>query len=144
MLFIPATDPSNYRLRILLDLWQIIVLPSFTFCAILRFERLQLGILAVPTCCAFMLFWALVKRQWILLLQRQQARRLGAALIPCVVGKLPGNIDILFRMMCDFKSSYVLDVYRRLFEEYNCTTLNLRILWTDAVSTTPTTSNCSS
>ncbi|KAJ3512593.1 hypothetical protein NLJ89_g3431 [Agrocybe chaxingu] len=32
-----------------------------------------------------------------------------------------------------FKTSYVLDVYLQLFEEYQCTTLNTRILWRDNI-----------
>jgi hypothetical protein len=38
-------------------------------------------------------------------------------------------------MMHAFTTSYVLDVYLQLFEEYQCTTLNLRILWRDNVGT---------
>jgi hypothetical protein len=66
-------------------------------------------------------------------MQEKEARLLGARLIPCVVGKWPGNIDVLLDMMRAFKSSYVLDVYLQLFEEYQCTTINTRILWSDTV-----------
>lgn len=57
-------------------------------------------------------------------------------MIPHVVGKWPGNIDILLRMMKAFKTAYILDVYLDLFEEYQCTTLNTRILWVDQVCAT--------
>ncbi|GAW02064.1 cytochrome P450 monooxygenase CYP63 [Lentinula edodes] len=36
-------------------------------------------------------------------------------------------------MLRAFKTSYILDVYLQLFEEYQCTTLNTRILWTDHI-----------
>ncbi|KAF8900848.1 cytochrome P450 [Gymnopilus junonius] len=36
-------------------------------------------------------------------------------------------------MMGSFKTSYVLDVYLQLFEEYQSTTLNLRVLWRDNI-----------
>ncbi|KIK65139.1 hypothetical protein GYMLUDRAFT_39531 [Collybiopsis luxurians FD-317 M1] len=38
-------------------------------------------------------------------------------------------------MLRAFKTSYILDVYLQLFEEYQCTTLNTRILWTDNIIT---------
>jgi hypothetical protein len=48
----------------------------------------------------------------------------------------PGNLDILLSMMRAFRKSYILDVYLNLFEEYQCTTLNLNILWVDNVGPT--------
>jgi hypothetical protein len=64
----------------------------------------------------------------------REMRRVGTRPIPRVVGKWPGNIDILFRMMRSFKTSYLLDPYLELFERHQATTLNLRILWADQVS----------
>ena len=58
---------------------------------------------------------------------------MGAKPIKRIRGKWPGNIDVLFRMMKAFKTSYIMDVYLELFQEYQCTTLNTRILWVDQV-----------
>ena len=66
-------------------------------------------------------------------IRAQDRYQMGAREIPRVVGKWPGNIDVLFKMMKAFKTSYILDVYLQLFEEYQCTTLNTRILWSDMV-----------
>lgn len=128
-------NPSHYRLRLALDLWRIVVTPSLAFAVILRLTRWQHGWLSLPAYFAFITLWAVFKREWMLLSQRREAQQIGAAPIPCVLGKWPGNIDILLRMMRDFKNSYILDVYLNLFEEYQCTTLNLRILWTDTIIT---------
>ena len=48
-------------------------------------------------------------------------------------GKLPGNLDILFRILTCQKSGYMLDVFAELFEEHKTTTMNLGILWIDKV-----------
>ena len=126
-------DPSNFRLRLALDLSRLIVAPSLAFVAIVRLSKWNLGWLSLPAYVVFLVFCTIIRSQWTLLRQHRDAQQLGAAPIPQVVGKWPGNIDILLRMLRDFKRSYTLDVYLRLFEEYQCTTLNLRILWTDTV-----------
>ncbi|KAF8736947.1 hypothetical protein AX14_013681 [Amanita brunnescens Koide BX004] len=126
-------DPSNFRLRLALDLSRIIVAPSLAFLVVVRLFRWNPRWLSLPAYITFMVLYTISKRQWTRLLQHREAQQLGAAHIPQVVGKWPGNIDVLLRMMRDFKSSYILDVYLRLFEEYQCTTLNLRILWTDTI-----------
>jgi len=128
-------DPSNFRLRLALDLWRTIAVPSLAFVAVIRFSKWNPGWLSLPVYISFMILSTIARRQWTLLSQHREARQLGAAPIPRVVGKWPGNIDILLQMMRDFKNSYTLDVYLRLFEEYRSTTLNLRILWTDTIIT---------
>ncbi len=135
-------DPSNFRLRLALDLWRTIAVPSLAFVAIIRFSKWNPGWLSVPAYISFMVLSTIARRQWTWLSQHREAQQLGAAPIPRVVGKWPGNIDILLKMMRDFKNSYTLDVYLRLFEEYRCTTLNLRILWTDTVRDTPRSVPC--
>jgi len=51
-----------------------------------------------------------------------------------VVGKLPGNIDVMLRLMRARHDRYLLDGFFDLFYEYQTTTLNLRFLWQDKVS----------
>lgn len=65
----------------------------------------------------------------------REAKRLRAKPIPRVAGKWPGNVDVLFKMLRSVKTSYLVNSYLELFEEYQATTLNLRILWVDQVRT---------
>lgn len=65
----------------------------------------------------------------------REAKRLRAQPIPRVAGKWPGNVDVLFKMLRSVKTSYLVNSYLELFEEYQATTLNLRILWVDQVRT---------
>jgi hypothetical protein len=133
--FMPLMNPSNYRVRLLFDVFHVFVVPPVVLCLLLSFFQYRLGLLCVPAHLGFIILWATTKgalSQW---KQDSEARSRGARPIPRVVGKWPGNIDVLLRMMCAFKTSYVLDVYMQLFEEYQCTTLNTRILWRDNVCT---------
>ncbi|PFH47049.1 hypothetical protein AMATHDRAFT_77386 [Amanita thiersii Skay4041] len=125
--------PAHYRHRIFLDLLWILTVPSFAFVLALHLSRLHIGYFTPVAYFTFIVLWAVIKGQYRRLAQKRDAKHLGIAPIPCAVGKWPGNIDILLRMIREFKTSYVLDVYLRLFEEYKCTTLNLRILWTDTI-----------
>lgn len=127
--------PANFRARLILDLFFALVVPSALLNVLLRLYTIHLGLWSIPVYSLFTLCWAISKGAYSSYRQRQIAEQLGARPVPCVVGKWPGNIDVLLKMMRAFKTSYVLDVYRQLFEEYQCTTLNLRILWADNVST---------
>ncbi|KAJ7661715.1 cytochrome P450 monooxygenase CYP63 [Mycena rosella] len=121
--------PGCYRVRLLRDISLSLVLPCACLWLALRVLAIPLGpILSIPAYLAFLIIWAAVKGVL-------TAQQLGAQPIRRVVGKWPGNIDVLLRMMKAFKTSYVLDVYLQLFEEYQCTTLNTRILWLDTIIT---------
>lgn len=50
-----------------------------------------------------------------------------------MVGKLPGNIDVMLRLVRARRDRYLLDGFFDLFYEYQTTTLNLRFLWQDKV-----------
>jgi len=50
-----------------------------------------------------------------------------------VKGKLPGNIDLIIRNFANKRSGYVYDIFLEWFEEYQSTTINLRILGIDKV-----------
>uniref|UniRef100_A0A0W0ETJ6 Putative cytochrome P450 monooxygenase CYP63 n=1 Tax=Moniliophthora roreri TaxID=221103 RepID=A0A0W0ETJ6_MONRR len=128
--------PGAYRTRLFLDLCRLLVLPSLVFSAFTYTYDIHLGfLLAIPCHIAFIITWAFCKGVIMRLICAQDSYRMGAKEIPCVVGKWPGNIDVLLKMMKAFKTSYILDVYLRLFEEYQCTTLNTRILWSDMIIT---------
>jgi hypothetical protein len=62
-----------------------------------------------------------------------EARRVGANLVPEVKGKLPGNLDVLWRMATEWEHDYIGQPIFELTEEYG-KTFNLRILWEDMVS----------
>ncbi|KAF9466774.1 cytochrome P450 monooxygenase CYP63 [Collybia nuda] len=126
-------NPALYRVRLFLDLCRTIFLPSLILSLTLSFARRRLGLLTVPAHIIFIIIWASTKGALSKFIQDREAIRLGAKPIPRIVGKWPGNIDILLKMLRAFKTSYVLDVYLQLFEEYQCTTLNTRILWSDNI-----------
>lgn len=128
-------DPARYRTRLCLDLSRSIVLPILVLSASLRLFGKSLGPLTFPVHLAFIISWASLKGALTRYTQENDAKKLGARPIPRIVGKWPGNIDVLFNMLRGFKTSYVLDVYLQLFEEYQCTALNTRILWSDNVRT---------
>ncbi|KAF8573587.1 cytochrome P450 [Ramaria rubella] len=67
--------------------------------------------------------------------QSSAAFSLNATPIPRVVGKWPGNLDIMLRMVQNLKKGYPMQVFADLFEQYNCQTLNLRVLWDDVIIT---------
>lgn len=127
-------DPSAYRFRFLLDVCKAILLPSAILVLLLRFSDRHPGFLALPYHAAFIIFWGISKNALTSWYQTRERKSLHADAIPRVVGKWPGNIDILLRIMTAFKTRYVADVYLELFEEYQCTTLNTRILWVDQVN----------
>jgi hypothetical protein len=120
--------PSRYRTRLVLDIFRALVLPSAILSSASHFTDLRIGFLSHVV---FIILWSTARNLYRKSVQSQEARQLGTSHIPCVVGAWPGNIDILIRMISAFKNSYVLDVYLALFEEYQCTTLNTRILWVD-------------
>ncbi|RDB21763.1 hypothetical protein Hypma_011093 [Hypsizygus marmoreus] len=126
-------NPARYRTRLCLDLCRTIVLPVLVLSLGLGLTHKRLGLTAVPVHLVFVVCWASLKGAISKHLQDREAERLGARPIPRIVGKWPGNIDVLIKMLRAFKTSYVLDVYLKLFEEYQCTTLNTRILWSDNI-----------
>ena len=126
-------NPAYYRVRLLCDLFWTLLLPVLVLFLILSQTQYRLGFLSLPAHIAFIILWGTTRNLYRRSMQEREARLLGARLIPCVIGKWPGNIDVLLNMMRAFKSSYILDVYVQLFEEYQCTTINTRILWSDTV-----------
>jgi hypothetical protein len=131
----PVTSPGRYRVRFLVDTFEVIVLPV----ALLRLMLWWFDIhppfhQVIPLYPASIAICKIATVLWRSLQQSREARSLNARQVPRVVGKWPGNFDILLRMIRAFKTSYVGDVYLQLFEEYQTTTLNLRVLWSDTVS----------
>lgn len=63
----------------------------------------------------------------------RRAAQLGAVVIPCIKGRLPGNIDVLYEFLRREESFYHGDWIRELYEKHGCTTLNLRFFWMDQV-----------
>ncbi|EKM74893.1 hypothetical protein AGABI1DRAFT_80614 [Agaricus bisporus var. burnettii JB137-S8] len=130
-----SAHPANFRARLLKDLFVAFAIPSAVLYALLLVNNIRLGLFAPPVYFLFFLGWATSKGAYSTYRQRKLAEQLGSKPIPCVVGKWPGNLDILLKMIGAFKTSYILDVYLQLFEEHQCTTLNLRILWGDNIIT---------
>lgn len=138
-----SSNPANYRARLLGDALRTIISPVSALYLIRRLlaevapQRTNVLLsrcaLTIPTYVVFVVLWNIVSNIWTSYGRKREVASLGARPIPQVVGKWPGNVDILLRMMKSTKTHYIMDVYKQLFEEYQCTTLNLRILWIDNV-----------
>lgn len=124
----------NPRLRIASDIARLVALPPLVLSAVAHLLRIRLGWWSLPAYLASIVLAAIARVQYTQLVQQREATQLGARLIPRVVGKWPGNIDVMLRMRKAFSSSYIYTPYLELFEEYQCTTLNTRFLWMDNVS----------
>ncbi|KZT03032.1 cytochrome P450 [Laetiporus sulphureus 93-53] len=126
---------SSYRLRLLRDFIRLFVAPSLLLNLVLRLSGVQFGllrILAYPIWITVCVHARTKYRDWA---HARDAHRLGARTIPCVVGKWPGNLDIYLRLMKTGDETYLASVQLSLFEEYQATTLNLRLLWRDVIMT---------
>lgn len=120
-----------------LDLCHGLIGPCVALSFVASQADISLGYLALP-CHIFAIVICATARIWYSnWIQSWEARKLGAVPIRRVIGKWPGNVDVLFSMMRSFKTSYLADPYLDLFQEYQCTTLNLRILWVDQVNIFP-------
>lgn len=125
---------SRYRLRLFWDFVRILFIPSLAFVALLNLAGVSLGWLT-PLAYVLWLFAAGISRvKTTDYLQTRAARRMGGRLPTEVVGKWPGNLDILIKLGKAAKSRYPAAFFHDLFEEYQCTTLNLKLLWSDLVS----------
>ena len=130
-----ASPPAcNFRRRIIADLARTFLLPPLIISVSARLLHLRFGWWSLPVYLLSILLAATARVQWIQLVQRREAEQLGARAIPCVVGKWPGNIDVMLRVKKAFASSYIYNPYVELFEEHQSTTLNTRFLWMDNVS----------
>ena len=119
----------------MLDILRIFVFPCVVLSQACRHWNVRLGIFGtIPAYFAALVLWGWIRNVYYDIHQAREAARLGAKPVPRIKGKWPGNIDVLFRMMKAFKTAYLMDVYLELFQEYQCTTLNTRILWVDQVA----------
>ena len=125
---------SFYRVRLFKDFIRIVVVPSTTLFILTRIAEVRLGLWTVPAYFAFIFTWAYTRLQLADWVQQREARRMGARPIPRVHGKWPGNADIYLQLLRAYATTYVGSFYLKLFEEYQTTTLNLRLLWQDFVS----------
>ena len=48
-------------------------------------------------------------------------------------GRLPGGIDLIIRVLANLQRGYLHDIFLEWFEEYQSTTINLRIFGIDKV-----------
>lgn len=126
-------NPKLYRTRLLLDVLRIFILPCVILSYLCRDFGIKLGFLRIVAFPFAIVFWGFLNNIWHDIRSTIEAKRMGAKPIKRIRGRWPGNIDILFRMMKAFKTAYIMDVYLELFQEYQCTTLNTRILWVDQV-----------
>lgn len=126
-------DHANYRFRILKDIFQALVAPPVLVSLCHGTFNLRFGWWSIPVYLLAIPLAAIIRVQYSDFVQAREARRLGARPIPRVVGKWPGNIDVMLKLKKGLASQYIYEPFLDLFEEYQCTTLNTRFLWVDNV-----------
>ncbi|KAH8105405.1 cytochrome P450 [Cristinia sonorae] len=131
----PQHPFSRYRLRILQDFVRIFVFPILLLSLAFKATGIRLGLLAVPVHFAFIVLCAFARDWYGQLLQRQEAYKMGGRVVPQVKGKWPGNIDVMLRIKNAAHNDYLCQGFLDLFQEYQSTTLNLRILGADLMIT---------
>lgn len=132
-ILVAKMHPKHYRIRLLFDICHGFASPiaCVSFAAFLK--NIRLGYATIPCHILAVVLWVGARILYADFIQWREMKRLCARPIPRVAGKWPGNVDILFSMMRSYKTSYLVDTYLELFEKYQSTTLNLRILWADQV-----------
>ncbi|OJA17451.1 hypothetical protein AZE42_05935 [Rhizopogon vesiculosus] len=128
-------DHANFRYRILKDIVQSLVVPPALVSLCHRALNVKFGWWSIPTHLLAIALVALFRVQYSDFIQAREARQLGARPIRRVVGKWPGNIDVMLKLKKTLASQYIYEPYLELFEEYQCTTLNTRFLWVDNIIT---------
>lgn len=124
----------DYRKRILTALFKALVLPPLSVVSASYTLPLNINALALATgMLASIPLTIIIRTRYSVWKQDRAAIRLNVKPIPRVRGKWPGNLDIVLRMVKVFEHGYVFQGFSELFEEYQCTTLNTRIFWTDQV-----------
>ncbi|KAG2155274.1 cytochrome P450 monooxygenase CYP63 [Suillus bovinus] len=126
---------TNYRFRILKDIFRALVAPPLLVSLCCKTLNLRFGWWSIPAYLLAIPLAAFVRVQYTDFVQAREARQLGAKTIPRVVGKWPGNIDVMLKLRQGHASQYIYEPFLDLFEEYQCTTLNTRFLWTDNIIT---------
>ncbi|KAF7791588.1 hypothetical protein EIP86_002605 [Pleurotus ostreatoroseus] len=122
---------SRYRLRLFHDFVRILVIPSVTFAAIVQWSPVRLGFFIVPAYFATLILAGILRNVYHKYRLEHDAYRLGGRLPTEVKGKWPGNLDVAIRLAKAARTKYVGEFYLELFEEYRCTTLNLKLFWND-------------
>lgn len=124
---------SRYRLRLLGDLVRIIAVPSIVLKSLFLLTNVHPGLLTLPAYIVFCIVASYLRNAYSYRTQELEALRMGGRLAPRVVGKWPGNLDVMIKMIKASKTAYLAEFYQELFHEYRSTTLNLRLLWSDTV-----------
>ncbi|KAI0686875.1 cytochrome P450 [Cytidiella melzeri] len=126
---------SRYRLRLFWDFVRILLTPSILFVAIIHYNGVSLPWTTPPAYILWLFAVGLTRVKITGYFQARAARRAGGRLPTEVVGKWPGNVDVLIKLGKAAKSRYPAAFFRDLFDEYQCTTLNLKLLWSDLIIT---------
>ncbi|KAH9923790.1 cytochrome P450 [Amylocystis lapponica] len=126
---------SFYRARFLKDVFHGCVVPSVALFILLSSAHVHLGLLTFPFYVFFIFILRIGKAWYSDNKNASDARRLGARPIPRVVGKWPGNIDLVLELQRASRTSYPGSFYLSLFEQYQSTTLNIKFLWQDLIIT---------
>ena len=123
----------HYNIRMFFDICRGSIFPAILVASVIFYTDIRIGYQAIPLYIFFVLVCAAMRILFSEVIHHREANRLRAKPIPRVIGKWPGNVDVFLKMLRSARTSYLVNSYLELFEEYQATTLNLRILWVDQV-----------
>ncbi|KAG6337191.1 hypothetical protein ID866_1905 [Astraeus odoratus] len=129
----PYQNSTNFRIRVVKDIVHLLLVPPLALSLCARIAHVHLGWWSPLAYLLSIILAGVMRVQYNDLAQRREAKQLGARLIPRVVGKWPGNIDVMLKLRKGLSTGYIYQSYLELFEEYQCTTINTRFLWMDNV-----------
>jgi len=89
--------------------------------------RLAIAYPAVTTC-----YW-LVHNAWTDSQNARKAAKLGAVLVPTIVGKWPGSLDIALELDYEARNGYAMMEFSKYFAQAGSDTVAIRLLWQDLV-----------
>lgn len=124
----------QHNIRLLFYICRASVFPAILVASIIFYTGIHTGYQVIALYVFSVLICAVTRISFLEAVHRREANHLRAKQIPRVIGKWPGNVDVLLKLLRSAKTTYLVNSYLELFEEYQATTLNLRILWVDQVS----------
>ncbi|KAI5983159.1 cytochrome P450 monooxygenase CYP63 [Pisolithus marmoratus] len=124
---------ANFRLRMAKDIFRLLIAPPLALSVVAHVAHVHFGWWSPLLYVSSIVLAAIARVQYTDMVQQREAKQLGARLIPRVVGRWPGNIDVMLKLRKGLSDGYIYQAYLELFEEYQCTTLNTRFLWMDNI-----------
>ncbi|KZS95288.1 cytochrome P450 [Sistotremastrum niveocremeum HHB9708] len=129
------TDYSAYRTRFLILIFIPFCAPPILFLALLQSFGYHLYLSAWLAYPLSILIWNTARLKYTEYVEWHEARRMGAEPIPRLVGRWPGNLDIVYTIATQLGARYPHVVLLELLESSGHRTANARMLWGNQIFT---------